>query len=70
MSETVQFELLELPISNYVKTYPTEIQRDIYEYLNHLSDLERNAYQIAFNHLGSSFNITRSNGFKSWRSTK
>jgi hypothetical protein len=31
-----------------------------------MDDLDRKAYEIAYNHLGTSFNITRSNGFKQW----
>ncbi len=28
------------------------------------------AYQIAYSHLGTSFNIVRSNGFKEWQKEK
>ena len=28
------------------------------------------AYNIAFNHLGSSFNILKSNGYKDWAKNK
>jgi hypothetical protein len=35
-----------------------------------LDDHNKKAYEIAFNHLGSSFNIYRSNGFKEWKQKK
>ena len=35
-------------------------------YLEQLSPQERKAYDIAKSHLGTSFNILRSNGYKSW----
>lgn len=69
-NEDIDFTPLHLPISTYVKIYPKELQQDIFEYLTTLSDIERNAYLIAFQHLGESFNVPRSNGFKSWKSSK
>jgi len=66
MSEVIDFTLLELPIPDYVKTYSLEVKRDIYEYLSGLDDLHRKAYKIAYDHLGTSFDILRSNGFKEW----
>jgi len=38
----------------------------IKEYLNQLSKHEQTAYLIAHNHLGTSFNILKSNGYKEW----
>jgi len=32
-----------------------------------MNDLEKTGYKIAFNHLESSFDIYRSNGFKQWK---
>lgn len=63
-----QFESLNLKIPEIVKTYSPEIQQDIVDYLSSLDDLNRKAYEIAFDHLGTSFSITRSNGFKQWKS--
>jgi len=40
------------------------------EYIKQLSDHEKKAYEIAMNHLGTSFNIYRSNGFIEWKKTK
>lgn len=39
----------------------------INEYLSQLTDIEKQAYQIAKEHLGSSFNILKSIGFLEWK---
>jgi hypothetical protein len=70
MSEEVNFESLNLPISPFTKGYPIELQREIFEYLSELDDIHIQAYKIAYDHLGTSFNIARSNGFKTWRAKK
>ena len=63
----VNFESLNLPIPEIVKTYSDEKKREIFDYLNSMDEHHRKAYEIALNHLGSSFNIYRSNGFKEWK---
>lgn len=40
------------------------------EYILSLTDKERQAYEIARSHLGSSFNLQRSNGFKEFLKQK
>ena len=67
MSEQVDFEPLNMKIPELVKSYPIEKQREIFQYLSELDDLNKKAYEIASDHLGSSFNIYRSNGFKEWK---
>jgi hypothetical protein len=42
----------------------------IEEYISQLTEVEKIAYEIAKEHLGSSFNIKRSNGFKKWLNKK
>jgi hypothetical protein len=42
----------------------------IHLYLESLDELHRKALLIAFEHLGSSFNILRSNGYKDWKLSK
>lgn len=69
MSE-VNFEALNLKINPCVKDYSIELQREIYEYLSELDEIHRKAYEIAYDHLGTSFNIARSNGFKAWKAKK
>lgn len=68
--DPLNFEPLNLKISELLKSYPLEKQTQIYEYLNGLDEVERKAYDIAYTHLGTSFNIARSNGFKSWLKSK
>jgi hypothetical protein len=70
MTEEVNFERLNLPISDYVKTYSLNERREIFEYLSEMDEINRKAYQIAYDHLKTSFNIMRSNGFKEWKKTK
>ena len=37
------------------------------EYLSSLSEKERMGYEIAKNHLGSTFHLQKSNGFIAWK---
>ena len=66
MSETVPFESLKLPIPEIITSYSLEKQQLIFNYLNEMDEYDKKAYEIAFHHLGSSYNIERSNGFKEW----
>lgn len=68
MSEEVNFETLNMKISDTIKKYPKEQQIQIFKYLNEMDEHHRKAYDIAYSHLGTSFNIARSNGFKEWLS--
>lgn len=68
--EAVNFDSLNMKTSNLLKTYPIEKQIQIFEYLSEMDEHHRKAYDIAYNHLGTSFNIARSNGFKQWLSKK
>jgi hypothetical protein len=65
-----QFDELDLPIPKYVYNLSDENQENIYNYLNQLDNTNRLAYIIAFNHLGTSFNIFKSNGYKNWINKK
>ena len=66
----IPFQELDLIIPSYVKECPYENQKEIYEYLKQLDTLEKKAFRIAQNHLGTSFHIGRSNGFKDWQLKK
>lgn len=66
----VNFDSLNMKISELIKKYPIEEQKEIFEYLSHMDDHNKNAYNIAYSHLGTSFNIVRSNGFKEWKKEK
>lgn len=43
---------------------------EINEYLEQLDLKEKMVYKIAIEHLGTSFNILRSNGFSEWKKSK
>ena len=60
----------ELPLPNNFEKYDIDTQSSIIEYITHLSDLEKKAYKIAHNHLGSSFNVVKSNGYNDWLKTR
>jgi len=70
MENTVNFESLNIKFSDIIKKYPIDQQKQIFDYLSEMDEHNRNAYNIAFDHLGTSFNIARSNGFKEWLSHK
>ena len=64
------FEELDLPISQIILSLQEEYQKKIYDYLSQLDEHNKQAYLIAFNHLGTSFNILKSNGYKEWINKK
>jgi len=70
MSEEVNFASLNIPIPDSIKFYSIEKKREIFEYLSELDEINKVGYKIAFNHLESSFDICRSNGFKEWKHSK
>jgi hypothetical protein len=70
MSESIDFSSLNMPLPEVVKQYQIEKQQEIYEYLSQMDERHKQAYLIAYNHLGSSFNIYKSNGFKEWKGKK
>jgi len=55
--------------SNF-NSYSSEIKTSLKEYINQLSDVEKKACMIAKEHLGSSFNILKSNGYNDWLKSK
>ena len=67
MSEEINFELLKIKVPEVVKNYSLDMKREIFQYLSEMDEDNKKAYKIAFDHLGSSFNIYRSNGFKEWK---
>jgi hypothetical protein len=67
ITKDYDFESLHIKIPDIIKKYPLEKQQEIFDYLTILNDHDRKAYEIALEHLGSSFNIYRSNGFKEWK---
>ena len=67
---TIQFEALNLPIPLIIQSYTVEKQSEILQYLSEMHEKERIGYKIAFEHLGTSFDIYRSNGFINWKKAK
>jgi competence protein ComGC len=66
----MDFSELKLPIPENVYKKSPEVQKNIYEYLDAMNDLQKTAYLIAYDHLGSSFNVLRSNGYIEWTQSK
>ena len=58
--------LSSIPLPDNYNMLNEETQSLVIEYISHLSDIEKKAYKIAKAHLGSSFNIVKSNGFNDW----
>ena len=70
LDQEVNFEILNLPIPCVIKTYSKEKQQNIFNYLQEMDDHNRKGYIIAQDHLGTSFNIYKSNGYKEWINEK
>ena len=66
----LDFESLKIRVSDNVKKYPYEKQKEIFEYLSEMDEIHKKAYSSAFDHLGSSFDVLRSNGYKEWKISK
>jgi cytochrome c1 len=67
---SIDFTSISLPVPKNMNILSSEEQTDIYNYLLQMSDTHKKAYLIAFNHLGTSFNIYKSNGYKEWKNKK
>ena len=58
---------LDLELPNNFENYDEKTQELIVNYLKQLDIIERQAYTIGKAHLGSSFNVVKSNGFIDWK---
>ena len=58
-------EFCQKYILNY-DTYSSEQQQQLIKYFNQLDDKQKQILSIAYEHLGSSFNVIKSNGFKNY----
>jgi len=56
---------LELPGS--FEKYDILVQESVIKYLKQMNIIEKQAYSIGKSHLGSSFNILKSNGYLNWK---
>lgn len=63
-------ETINFPLPSQFEKYNGETQDAILEYLSELSIIQQKAYCIAKDHLGSSFNILKSNGYIEWKKNK
>ncbi len=73
------FTIIKIDIMNNLKDielpdnfndYPDDTKQNILEYINTLNCIEIKAYHIAKCHLGTSFNILKSNGYITWLENK
>jgi hypothetical protein len=46
-----------------------DVSKEEKKYIDSFSSKEKKAYEIAKNHLGSTFNLVKSNGFIKWKNT-
>ena len=66
----MNISISDMPLPIHFENYDDDTQASIIEYISHLSEIEKKAYKIAYNHLGSSFNVVKSNGFNDWLKTR
>jgi hypothetical protein len=59
------FNLLNIHIPD-IHSHSIETQHNIFNYLNQLTPQQKKACIIAINHLETSFNIIKSNGYVKW----
>ena len=57
---------LKLELPNAFEKYDILIQENIIKYLKHLDPIEKQAYTIGIQNLGSSFIVVKSNGYIEW----
>lgn len=57
---------IQLGLPNAFEKYDIVTKETIIKYLKHLDPIEKQAYTIGINHLGSSFNVVKSNGYIEW----
>lgn len=55
--------LFEPQFEEVIQNTPTECRETIKLYFNTMSDMQKKTFLIAKNHLGTSFNLLKSNGF-------
>lgn len=61
---------LDLELPDNFESYDTQTQQLIIQYLQQLDTIEKQAYTIGKKHLGTSFNVIKSNGFSEWKKNK
>jgi len=63
-------QLYEELTADRIKIKDEQTMHHVLEYLSELSAVQIKAIRIASNHLGSSFNIVKSNGYVDWKKEK
>jgi hypothetical protein len=58
---------LESILPDNFETYNKSIQESIIKYVKQLEPIEKQAYIIGKQHLGTTFNIIKSNGYLNWQ---
>jgi hypothetical protein len=58
---------LDVELPNNFQNYDQETQELIVKYIHQLDRIEKMAYTIGKQHLGTSFNVVKSNGFINWK---
>jgi hypothetical protein len=66
MNMEYNFEVLKIPKPPLFDNYNKCTKDKIYEYLSKLDEHNQKIYIIAHNHLETSFNLAKSNGFINW----
>lgn len=61
---------LKVELPNNFEKYEEPIKDSLLEYLLQLNVIEQKAYAIAKSHLGTSFNLLKSNGYINWKNKK
>jgi len=67
-SKILNMETIDLPPQ--FSSYSVETQESIKEYILQFTPIQKRAYLIAKEHLGSSFNVIKSNGYVHWLKSK
>jgi hypothetical protein len=61
---------LDIDLPPQFHQYSVQTQENIVQYLQQLTTIQKKAYNIAKRHLGSSFDILKSNGYIHWLKNK
>ena len=57
---------LGVPIPELIMKLSNKEQKIVFKYIEQLDEIHKEAYKIAYSHLGDTFNIKKSNGFQEW----
>lgn len=66
----MNFQKYNLPIPENILCLDIELQKEVAEYYDEMNNNDKIAYRIAFEHLGTSFNLLKSNGYVNWKRSR